>query len=367
MNPWTYRPSIIVVECSGTVNQSTSLPEAVFSSRCVEEPAEEKVINAHSMPQICLPKGDGEDQVLVSISYSFSRETPSWVYGSLLPLLETPAIEPSNVTGQNRSVWLYPLETQAKARNNEFLFCVSQNELPGPGQSMALHIGPRVHFLNPRPIDWSKAGLINQVDREISEGRMLPITLNDQAAPDWVILRSARLLKVDDGSILLETIIHNLSNLEVPINGLEIEISTPSPGMGACTGSDPTQVVTIDWERIIATAGEDGTGTDLGGTKVKVPTSYKLAGECDSYEINALVPIQRNIKPSSATRVTLNLKEIPKAPGFAKLPENLSYWQHWAVTVKADTPIWPEALLVYPFSSEREFHPRNDQLPAGPR
>ena len=188
---------------------------------------------------------------------------------------------------------------------------------------------------------------------------MTPIVLSDQVKPDWAALRSARLLSSQDGALLLEVIIHNFENSDLPLQEISIGLSHPRSAKIACIREDPRQSVTLEWERIQATEGADGAWTTLGNTKIKVGVAYRNTGECSDYTFAASVPVQQIVPQGGSARISLILRGVGSVSAGANSlePESLflgrrksipplQSWLTWRVGASADASIWPKTLLV---------------------
>ena len=295
----------------------------------------------------CINEWDYESAALIFVSYelqSFSQLP--WIYQTLRPEL---------VTHSNHHS---PIDSRVEEGILKILFCVGRSELVND-KALILDLGPRSFSLKARPVDWGAEGLSNNKGKRIVEGHMTSIVLFDQARPNWVILRSARLLNAENGEAIVEIVIQNLSPVDSPIGS--VKIHAMSPGGHCFSGSDPMQDVVLEWDRILATGGSDGAWTLWGTTPVKVRASYSFRGRCNPRSFEATVPVQQTVASNGSTRITMRLRQLPKGESNRRsldviflsmqlpnleIPSPILSWDAWTVAVGSDIGVWPETLAI---------------------
>lgn len=283
----------------------------------------------------CVLKQSGGSQVAVPIEYKISSSGDEflWIYASLAGAvtLRTPQKEYS------------PVVFRIERRRLYMQFCVARTDLPTPEQLMHLGLGPRSFSLKARPVKWPRG------EAKGAEGQMTRIVLEDSRPPDWMVLRSARFLPAEDGTLILEVIVSNLSAFDVPLETMNLDASRVAMAH-ACLSPDPYQNLTLEWDRILASAGAKGAWTTLGDEKIKVIVSGRFEGECSPLKFDVTVPIQQTIPSHSTLRLMLKLNQLPSSRRSrdgsdeeSLLPLFMTY-ETWTIGLGADVRIWPPSL-----------------------
>jgi hypothetical protein len=294
----------------------------------------------------CIHQWDEESRILVPISYELQANSQMpWIYQTLSPRL---------LTLTKHGGYHRPEESNIESGVLKTSFCIEKSEL-ADDKAFTLDLGPRRLSLKARPIEWETAGLVNQEGKKITEGHMTPIVIIDQAKPDWAILRSAQILETDNGDVLIEAIIQNLTPIDLPIDSMFIQgVGRRKEGY-SCLQEDPMQDVILEWDRILATGGSDGAWTVLGTTKVKIDASYSLRGICSSPSLKAFVPVRQSVPGNSWIRVTMRLLQLPKVSNARPLAridsqridsQGIESWDRWMVGVRSDVGVWPQDLAI---------------------
>lgn len=154
-------------------------------------------------------KFDEENVVEIPITFKFAaREYQhDWAYRGLSPSVEIPN-GPTLSTAEIERITEGHLET---------VFCVNERFLSKVDAPLVVRLGNRRLSAVPRPIQWrQQRGRTGNTDWIVRRGRMTPVRFENQAPPDWVIVRKAEWNVDVNGVPALELEAYNPSSVTHP-------------------------------------------------------------------------------------------------------------------------------------------------------
>ena len=282
----------------------------------------------------CIDQYSRKDAVEIKIVLKFysSHYHAEWAYKLLNPLLKMP----------NQSYGEYSEKETVTDKGLEAIFCIDPDYIPSDSNFLLL-LGPKRLSIAPRPIEWRDTGFVAKSGRKLRVGKMSPVQFLSLADPDWLILESARILKVLKGNTwILEATIANKSDHPVALQQLEIYASHPGRGEG-CVIGDPPQEVTISWNKIIS-GSDKGAWTKLGDVNVQAKVSYRNRGWCSDFSFEAHIPIQHAVAAGQVVRVQIKINEMPPTVAGTGAPPSLIQWKTLSVSFYPE--VYPDGLEV---------------------
>jgi len=179
-------------------------------------------------------------------------------------------------------------------------FCIPETSLRD-NKEIKLTIASRAKSLVPRPVEWLGEG-------SNRHGTMATIRLLEQPDPDWVALKSIRVIQASEeaGASLLELTVVNFTSADSLFDSLVLSAGGSWDG-SMCAASPPyTQQTFLNFSSESSTAKSEESWTMLGENKVVVPvTVVERCGQTP--QMSAVIPIQTQIAPKSAGRIVLKL------------------------------------------------------------
>ncbi len=184
--------------------------------------------------------------------------------------------------------------------------------------------------------------------------------------PTWPILKSAKLYRgVDDNTWILDVTIDNRSHHSFSMDFIDLSISHPrSSHMHGIIG-DPVKSVTLDWDRIIDTKGENGITSTINEEPISIRANFNDRGKFTSYYFDCSIPVNNSYLANESGKVIFKLKELPqinksaKKSGSGGLFDSLSsdsipvgksmfflHWRDMKIIVQPDTEIFPNSIEI---------------------
>lgn len=252
------------------------------------------------------------------------------------------------------------LNDLASASQLEWIAHLDFHEKPASELKLKFSLGPRSETVLLGSRKWAEQKYrYNATDKSWyrSQGE-INFSLS---APDWPIVRSARILKgVAPGTSLLEALVENRGTFPVPLDQLVISARHPRTSTHSCISEDRVQELTLDWATIV-TSEEKGASSNLQGVDVRVPSGFRGDGLCSDYSFAAVVPINATAPAQGVTRLQVVVKELP--PFRRPTRGATSGLYHRLIP---ELPIVPEALADW-FEVELQINPSAKSVSVFPR
>jgi hypothetical protein len=261
------------------------------------------------------------------------------------------SIPPLILTKPPKDFITYRLE---QADLGAYVLYLKFKEEPRPTEEMQLSAGSRLWTVQLGAQQWKsyqRSVGANKPFQWWGAQSTLLLTLED---PDWAVLSSARLLPLREAnSSLLEVIVDNRTDIPLPLEYLLVTASHPWIGPEvSCSGPDPVQRVTLNWQQNISTSpGQEAISswTKLSESDVLVPTQFNLGGGCNGgFGFRADVPLQMTVEPKELKRIALKILEVREnsdSPRSRNLT-TLRNWQSLAVSLKPADLLYPAWLTI---------------------
>lgn len=231
---------------------------------------------------------------------------------------------------------------------------------PGASDEIVFRTGPREWRASFGNLEWTE--FATETDGESKTWWAAQARLHLEVEdPDWVVLRSARLLPVaakhDDGKreSLLEVIVENRSKATVPLQELLIDANQRKSffcSIGPDYRPPPPQEVTLNWELIVSQKAPTDVEawTTLAGKDVTVSTALQVENCFSPHTFAAALPVQADVPPGELRRLTVQLAEVPyplddtAALGrLSPMPTSLTDWHQVLVSLNPSAYVYPQS------------------------
>ena len=179
-------------------------------------------------------------------------------------------------------------------------FCVDEVALQ-EAKEFRLELASSTKVISTRPIEWHESGAARN-------GRMAMIRLLEQPDPNWVAMRSIRMIPEagEKGALLLELTVVNFSSVESSHDTLVLRAGGGPAPVHCMESHEEYQETYLNLSRTSSASKTGDSWTMLGESKVDVPVSITSA--CGYYDsMSASIPIQTQIAPGSTVRIVLKL------------------------------------------------------------
>jgi hypothetical protein len=226
---------------------------------------------------------------------------------------------------------------------------------PNATDTFTFSTGPRVWSIRLGELPWKQyRGISNKEFVWYGAQASVTLTVSD---PDWVVVRSARLLPlVDANQYILETVVENLSPIPVPLSYLHLALAHPRDNRNSCALADPQVTLTLAWERILSQreeSAEPSAWAQIGKSTIRVDNRARLDGGCSDFSFFAVVPVDVDVAPKTLERIDVKIVDLPSPtrPGVPRdrVPPHavdqpkdagfgLTGWNHMAVGVGGALP-----------------------------
>ena len=241
------------------------------------------------------------------------------------------------------SIHLVPLTSSAILET-----CIALPKQPDATHSIRLVTKNREWGVRIGSLHWT-AVPASYLEGKFATGKV-SVVLDD---PDWVVLRAARMLPVEEtGEELLEVIFENLSGSPIPINNISL-VASDDWGHRCEAGAKvpPPQTVVLDGTRISSIGQSESAGgwTQLGELKITINARIQPAS-CSNYsnEFRAKIPVQLDLEPATIGRITFKVAGtsglVNNATGHTR-NKPLRDWSKFSVEIEEAT-VRPHLLAI---------------------
>jgi hypothetical protein len=264
-------------------------------------------------------------------------------------LLEWKAIRDSpNPLSRPSSEWRLYLKFKAK---------------PSPSTIVKIQLGPHRDEFRLGSHDWMEFPIDSSARPTATWWGAVGELATTVRDPDWVMLRSARLLRGEGNQSILQVTIDNRSLEAVSLDTLVLGASHPAPDRGvSCEKGDRAQELRLSWAKVIEQSPLVEAWTTIEDVKISVPVKYSSRGVCSGFYFRAAVPISAIVPPTQILRYTLRVLEFPTASTgrarsasdpFASIsalangpPAALTAWKSVSVAMSPSAGMFPSSTEV---------------------
>lgn len=290
----------------------------------------------------CDLRYSNDDLTEVRVSYKFADRSfqTDWAYRSLEPVL---------TMGE---ATLRPRHVESADGALVSVFCLSDKQRADLGPSWVFATGTRRFSIVPRPTAKVDTKTSSFSKKDVSLYRMPDIPLVDAAAPDWVILRSARWQRTNDGALRLD--VEFVNPTAQTFAGADVSLAFVRPKTIACmAGPDYREPSPVPVEiRVQSGAIRVASGDPQYGELIRRDASYKVEGCFQSAWVrmsigpSVPVPSGQTARTRYAVRYVKSAAKAGDAGRTDDLPADFLNWQ--AELSISGNEVRPRNLVVEP-------------------